>query len=115
MLCVNGFETSDVLARREAQRCLANALLLKPEKRNVFVEVGGLDKFVTIFKASTSKRDADDDFLLGRIGFLLSAQKGETVERLVNEDRILEDIKKVLTILCYANGIDSTILPKKRH
>ena len=115
MLCVNGFEVNDALARREAQRCLANALLLKPEKRNVLVEVGGLDKFVSTFKASTSKRDADDDFLLGRIGFLLSAQKGEIVERLVNDDRILEDIKKVLNMLCSADSIDFTILPQERH
>ena len=114
MLCVNGFETNDPLARREAQRCLANALLLKPEKRTVFVEVGGLDKFVSSFKGVTSKRDADDDFLLGRIGFLLSAQKGEIVERLVNEDRILEDIKKVLDMLCSTDRIDSTILPQER-
>jgi hypothetical protein len=70
-------------------------MLLKPEKRNVFIEVGGLDKFVATFKASTNKRDPDDDFLLGRIGFLLSAQKGETVERLVNNDRILVDLNKV--------------------
>lgn len=114
MLCVNAFETNDALARREAQRCLANALLLKPEKRKVFVEVGGLGKFVLSFKGSTNKRDADDDFLLGRIGFLLSAQKGEIVERLVNEDRILEDIKKVLDMLRSTDRIDSTILPQER-
>lgn len=97
MLCANGFDTNDVPARREAQRCLANALLLKPEKQNVFIQGGGLDKFVKTFKASTttSQRDPDDDFLLGRIGFLLSAQKGEVVERLVNDDHILEDINKV--------------------
>jgi hypothetical protein len=67
------------------------------------VQAGGLEKFVTSFKASTSKRDPDDDFLLGRIGFLLSAQKGEIVERLVNYDRILEDINKVWTYFLLAN------------
>lgn len=115
MLCVNGFETNDALAKREAQRCLANALLLKPDKRRVFVEVGGLDKFVSSFKAITSKRNADDDFLLGRIGFLLSAQKGEIVERLVNEDRILEDLKKVVTIFRSTDGVGFTILPQEWH
>ena len=87
---------NDLLAQREAQRCLANALLLKPEKKNIFVEIGGLDKFVANFKARTNKRNADDDFLLGRIGFLLSAQKGEIVDRLVHDDQILEGISKVL-------------------
>lgn len=94
-MCVQGFEGNDVLARREAQRCLANAMYLKPETRKVFVDVGGLDKFLATLKAATNKRDGDDDFLLGRIGFLLTAEKGPIVERLVNDDRILEDINKV--------------------
>ena len=85
-----------MLSRREAQRCLANAMFLKQDTRRIFVDVGGLDTFVTILKQSTtSKRIGDDDFLLARIGFLLTAQKGEVVERLVNDDRILEDIDKV--------------------
>jgi hypothetical protein len=71
-------------------------MFLKQETRKLFVDVGGLDTFVTILKQSaTGKRVGDDDFLLARIGFLLTVQKGEVVERLVNDDRILEDIHKV--------------------
>jgi hypothetical protein len=91
----NGYDMSDVLARREAQRCLANAMYLKPETRKIFVDVGGYDKFVSALKASTSKRDGDDDFLFGRMGFMLTAQKELVVQRLLNDDRIMLDLNKV--------------------
>lgn len=81
--------------RREAQRCLANALYLKPDTRKIFVEVGGLKQFVTAFQTCSNNRNGDDDFLLGRIGFLLTAQKGDIVEKLVNDDHILGEITKV--------------------
>ena len=91
----NGYDVSEVLARREAQRCLANAMYLKPETQKIFVDVGGYDKFVSALKASTSKRDGDDDFLFGRIGFMLTAQKELVVQRLLNDDRIMLDLNKV--------------------
>jgi hypothetical protein len=96
VLVVNAYEVNDVVARREAQRCLANAMYLKPESRQIFIVVGGFDKFVSAFKAGASKREADDDFLLGRIGFLLTAQKELVIQRLLNEDRIMLDFNKVL-------------------
>jgi hypothetical protein len=95
VLVTNGYDVSDVVARREAQRCLANAMYLKPETRKIFVDVGGCNKFVSALKASTSKRDGDDDFLFGRIGFLLTAQKELVVQRLLNDDRIMLDLVKV--------------------
>lgn len=95
MLTYNAFTVDDAPVRREAQRCLANALLLKPDDRGTFAEVGGVDKFVAAFRASVKKRDADDDFLLGRIGFLLTATKGPVVERLVHGDAVLEDMNEV--------------------
>ena len=101
VLVTNGYDVSDVVARREAQRCLANAMYLRPETRKVFVEVGGYDKFVSAFKATTSKRDGDDDFLLGRIGFFLTAQKELVVQRLLNDDRIMQDFNKVSCYCCF--------------
>jgi hypothetical protein len=98
VLSVEGFDGADPLVRREALRCLANAMFLKPETRKVFVDVGGLDKFIKFVKGSImkpAKRDADDDFLLGRIGFLLTAEKGDTVERLVTSYSVLSDLAKV--------------------
>ena len=83
------------MVRREAQRCLANALFLKPLTRSIFAEVGGCDIFVMLFKGNVDKREAEDDFLLGRIGFLLTADKGEVVEQFVKEDHVLEDVSKV--------------------
>ena len=68
---------------------------MKPETRRIIVDVGGLKQFVTAFRACSNKRNGDDDFLLGRIGFLLTAQKGDIVEKLVNDDHILEEITKV--------------------
>jgi len=87
-----------VRARKEAQRCLANTLLLKPEDVGTFAEVGGVNKFVDAFKANVSTCDADDDFLLGRIGFLLTAAKGLVVERLVNEDNIPKYVTNVCSV-----------------
>jgi Guanine nucleotide exchange factor synembryn len=98
VLTYNSFSVDDAITRREAQRCLANALLLKKNGPGTFAEVGGVDKFVDAFKASVRNRDADDDFLLGRIGFLLTATKGPVVERLVVEDDILKDVYEVCFI-----------------
>lgn len=81
--------------RREAQRCLANAMYLKPETGKIFVDVGGLNKFVTMFKASSDKWSAEDDFLLGRLGFLVTAKQDEVAERLVNDQHILYNINTV--------------------
>jgi len=94
----HAFRGDGLLERREAQRCLANAMFLKPATRNTFIELGGVDDFVQAFEANTLKGDVDDDFLLGRIGFLLSAEKGAVVERLVKSDKILEDVRKVCPI-----------------
>ena len=113
MLCSYAFDEKDVLSRREAQRCLANALYLKPDTRKIFVEVGGLEQYTAAFKATLKKRDDDDDFLLGRIGFLLTAKKDEIVERLVNEEGILTDITKVFLPVNVILTIDSDVLSQK--
>jgi len=113
VLCSYAFDENDVLSRREAQRCLANALYLKPDTRKIFVEVGGLEQYTAAFKATLKKRDDDDDFLLGRIGFLLTAKKDEIVERLVNEEGILTDITKVFLPVNVILTIDSDVLSQK--
>jgi len=100
ILTKHAFKTENILERREAQRCLANALFLKPLTRKIFADVG-VNEFIKAFKLSAVKGQADDDFLLGRIGFLLTADKGEVVERLVNKKEILGDVEKVIFIhLC---------------
>ena len=110
MLTYNAFSVDDVPVRREAQRCLANALLLKPDDRGTFATVGGIDKFVAAFKARVKERDADDDFLLGRIGFLLTATNGPVVERFVNEDDIPKDMNEVYCLEVTTLTLDSTLL-----
>jgi len=110
VLTYNAFSVDDVPVRREAQRCLANALLLKPDDRGTFATVGGIDKFVAAFKARVKERDADDDFLLGRIGFLLTATNGPVVERFVNEDDIPKDMNEVYCLEVTTLTLDSTLL-----
>ena len=96
VLTKHAFKSDNASVRREAQRCLANAMFLKPETRAIFVDTGGLKYFIQAFKSSTSdKTESSDDFLLGRIGFLLTAEKSLVVERLVIDKQILEDISKV--------------------
>jgi hypothetical protein len=121
LLTYNSFSVDDPLVRREAQRCLANAFLLKTNGPGTFAEVGGVDKFVDAFKASVRNRDADDDFLLGRIGFLLTAAKGHVVERLVVDDDILKDMNEVCFIsilsprvLTVGSGVVCQDLPGKQ-
>jgi hypothetical protein len=76
-------------------------MFLKPDTRQIFVDIGGLDIFVKMFELSANnKRIGDDDFLLARIGFLLTVQKGVIVERLVNKEQILDHINQVHSVLC---------------
>jgi Guanine nucleotide exchange factor synembryn len=83
-----------IVVQREAKRCLANALLLNPETRKIFVQVNGLDKYMDAFKART-ERNGGDDFLMARIGFLLTALKDDIVEQLTNDFQILNVIYTV--------------------
>jgi hypothetical protein len=61
----------------------------------VFIQVGGLETFVTHVKQSPAGLDAADQFLLARIGFVLTAQKGDVVERLVHEEHIIDPLVTV--------------------
>ena len=69
-------------------------MYLKPETKTHFMEVGGYESYIKLFKETCLTRNVEDDFLLARIGFVISAEKGEIVQKLVN-DGILQDIQKV--------------------
>ena|SRR5579859_240803 len=109
LLCHHSFDGDGVLVRREAQRCLANAMYLKPDTGKTLVDVGGLPKFVDAVKKCVARREADDDFLIGRIGFLLTAQKGEVVEQLVNADSVRSHLANVGN-LANVLTVDTTFL-----
>ncbi|KAH0610291.1 uncharacterized protein H6S33_011818 [Morchella sextelata] len=57
---------SDISTSREALRCLANALLLNPDCRQIFVDLGYALKAAERFETAS----IDDEFLLSRILFL---------------------------------------------
>lgn len=51
-LCKYGFNSTDIAIAREALRCLANALLLAQETRQIFVDLGFAEKAAEKFKVS---------------------------------------------------------------
>jgi hypothetical protein len=80
-------------------------MYLKPETKAHFEEVGGYESYIKLFKKTSLTRNVEDDFLLARIGFVISAEKGEVVQKLVS-DGILEDIQKVRILLNKKGCID---------
>ena len=62
------FEFDSASTSREALRCIANALLLRPNLRQVFVDLGCPSKAAEKLKI----QDTDDEFLLCRILFYLT-------------------------------------------
>lgn len=72
-------ETADV--RRSALRCVANALLLNPNMRQVFVDTGYAGRLAEGLKCDAS----DDEMMTSRILFFSSDRSTMDVEKLVNE------------------------------
>jgi hypothetical protein len=74
-------------------------MYLVPGTKKTFVEVGGYDSYIQFFKerVSTEVLNPEDDFLVARMGFLLSAEKGDIVQRLL-DDSVLQEIQKVPAI-----------------
>lgn len=52
MLCKHAFEGTDNKSALEAMRCLANALLIVPRTRQIFVELGYAEKAVSRYQVS---------------------------------------------------------------
>ncbi|EXJ59391.1 uncharacterized protein A1O5_12272 [Cladophialophora psammophila CBS 110553] len=79
--------------RREALRCMANALLLLPAARQSSLKLG-LDK-----KATDALQDADDDdeFLLSRILFLMTYDPGIDLKSLIADHSLADTIVKHLS------------------
>lgn len=95
-ICAKGIET---LARhalnspsqttsRNALRCLANALLLRAETRQIFLDLGYETKVCNKLKND----NRDDEFLLSRIIFLLTYDTKVDIEKLIDRDHLAEII-----------------------
>ncbi|ODQ51193.1 hypothetical protein SAICODRAFT_158706 [Saitoella complicata NRRL Y-17804] len=96
----------------EALRCLANALLLHPPARVTYVEEGGIENtlkryevwdFIPLPIGSANScleqsADIDEEFLLGRILFLVTASSGpvigEMMERAVVQTAIVNHLER---------------------
>ncbi|GAO49251.1 hypothetical protein G7K_3404-t1 [Saitoella complicata NRRL Y-17804] len=78
----------------EALRCLANALLLHPPARVTYVEEGGIENTLKRYESA----DIDEEFLLGRILFLVTASSGpvigEMMERAVVQTAIVNHLER---------------------
>jgi len=79
--------------RQEASRCLANALLLLPETRQYSIRLG-LDKQAT---DALAKANADEEFLLARILFLLTYDPQIDLPTLLSEHKLAESITRHLS------------------
>ncbi|KAG0133463.1 guanine nucleotide exchange factor [Tuber indicum] len=74
MLCKHAFEGTDSKSAQEAMRCLANALLKVPGTRQIFVELGYTGQAVNRYRNDS----LDEEFLAGRILFLVTYATAET-------------------------------------
>lgn len=98
-LARHGFYSPSTQTSREALRCLANALLLQPQCRQILVDKGHADKAAEKLKVcmtSTTKKlvgateaaqsdNSDDEFLTSRILFLLTYDTNLDFDPLVRE------------------------------
>ncbi|BFZ63116.1 hypothetical protein YB2330_004236 [Saitoella coloradoensis] len=78
----------------EALRCLANALLLHPPARVTYVEEGGVENTLRRYETA----DIDEEFLLGRILFLVTASPspvtGEVMEGGVVQTAVVNHLER---------------------
>ncbi|KAF2739708.1 hypothetical protein EJ04DRAFT_287920 [Polyplosphaeria fusca] len=86
------FENTHTASSQEALRVIANALLLEPKTRQIFVTLGYAPNAAERFKTE----DINDEFLLARILFLLSYDTNLDYEKLVNENHLAESINIAL-------------------
>ncbi|KAK7517938.1 guanine nucleotide exchange factor [Phyllosticta citriasiana] len=83
-LARHGFSNSSPQTSREALRCLANALLLKPATRQVFVDKGFAENAAEKLKCD----NADDEFLASRILFLLTYDTNLNFDDLMKNNQL---------------------------
>lgn len=93
----HAFDSPSFTTSRNALRCIANAMLLRPETRQIFVDLGCLEMACKRLKNDTR----DDEFLLSRIILLTTYETNIEVEKLIDEHHLAEYI--CLNISRHAN------------
>ncbi|CZT12811.1 uncharacterized protein RCO7_03610 [Rhynchosporium graminicola] len=84
----HAFNSPSLTTSRNALRCLANALLLKPETRQILVDLDYSQK--ACLKLKNDSRD--DEFLVSRIIFLTTYNTNLNLEKLVDQYHLAEYI-----------------------
>ena len=105
ILSYYAFESDVSTTSREALRCIANALLLRPNMRQIFVDLGYPNKAAEKLK----NQDTDDEFLLCRIFFLLTYETKLDFNHLFDDNSLAESINN--HIKRHANSFNESETP----
>ncbi|EDN99929.1 hypothetical protein SS1G_02787 [Sclerotinia sclerotiorum 1980 UF-70] len=89
-LSKHAFNSPSKFTSRNALRCLANALLLKPDTRQTLVTLGYDAKACTLLKDRNGS--VDDEFLLSRIIFLTTYGTTINIENLIDHCHLADAI-----------------------
>ncbi|KAI0468429.1 guanine nucleotide exchange factor [Xylaria cf. heliscus] len=92
MLTRHAFNSPSSTTSRNALRCLCNALLLKQECRQMFVDLGYEAKACDKLKNDSR----DDEFLVSRIVFLTTYDTNINLEQLIDKYSLAESLVKNL-------------------
>ncbi|KAL1888491.1 hypothetical protein Sste5346_009535 [Sporothrix stenoceras] len=89
-LTKHAFNSSSATTSRNALRCLANSLLIKPETRQIFVDLGYLAKACAKLKSG----NVDDEFLVSRIIFLTTYGTSVNLQTLIDQHHLADAINQ---------------------
>ncbi|KAK5631679.1 hypothetical protein RRF57_007393 [Xylaria bambusicola] len=92
MLTRHAFDSSSSTTSRNALRCLCNALYLKVETRQFFVDLGYEAKACNKLKNDSR----DDEFLISRLLLLTTYDTNITLEQLIDEYQLADSMTKHL-------------------
>ncbi|KAI1420165.1 guanine nucleotide exchange factor [Xylaria sp. FL1777] len=92
MLTRHAFDSPSSTTSRNALRCLCNALLLKKECRQTFVDLGYESKVCNKLKNDSF----DDEFLVSRIIFLTTYDTDTKLEQLIDDYHLADSVIKNL-------------------
>ncbi|RDL40874.1 Uncharacterized protein BP5553_00853 [Venustampulla echinocandica] len=84
----HAFNSPSQATSRNALRCLANAMLLKADTRQTFVDLEYMSKACNKLKFDSW----EDEFLVSRIVFLTTYDTNIDIEKLIDEDHLAESI-----------------------
>lgn len=84
----HAFNSPSLTTSRNALRCLANALLLRPETRQILVDLGYEQKACNKLKNDSR----DDEFLVSRIIFLTTYNTNIDIVKLIDQYHLAENI-----------------------